>query len=160
MLAPQGICVFTYHHTAAAAWCALGEALARSGLRCTTVLPMRGEGRGLHSYHGTIKWDAVFVCRKDRIPPAVGQQQAVVVPTQALLEATRTAHGYGQRLARHEHIAFRTPDLYNLQRALLVAAAVGLPDQQTVLTPFSGPGGAGHTRRDPPCAGSIRVHWR
>jgi adenine-specific DNA methylase len=134
VLAPQGICVFTYHHTAAAAWCALGEALARSGLRCTTVLPMRGEGRGLHSYHGTIKWDAVFVCRKDRIPPAVGQQQAVVVPTQALLEATRTAHVYGQRLARHEHIAFRTPDLSNLQRALLVAAAVvGLPDQ-TVLT--------------------------
>jgi putative DNA methylase len=133
VLTPQGICVFTYHHTSAAAWCALGEALARSGFRCTAVLPLRGEGRGLHSYHGTIKWDAVFVCRKDRPPPSVGHQQAVVVPKQAILEATRTAHVYGQRLARHERIDFRTPDLHNLQRALLVSAAVVGPQDQTVM---------------------------
>jgi len=133
VLTSQGICVFTYHHTSAAAWGALGEALARSGLRCTAVLPLRGEGRGLHSYHGSIKWDAVFVCRKDRPPTSSAPQQAVVVPKQAILEAQRMAHVYGQRLARYERIAFRTPDLHNLQRALLVSAAVVGPPDQTAL---------------------------
>ena len=64
-LKQAGVLVFTYHHKSSAAWGALGEALVRSGLTCTAILPMRGEGQGgLHSYDGTIKWDAVFVCRK------------------------------------------------------------------------------------------------
>ena len=67
VLKPDGICVFTYHHKLASAWDALGMALLHSGLLVTKVLPMRGEGQGgLHTYDGTIKWDAVLVLQEER----------------------------------------------------------------------------------------------
>ena len=67
VLHPEGVCVFTYPHTSVKAWNALGEAIARSGFRVSSVLPLRGEGQGgLHSYDGTIKWDAVFVSPETR----------------------------------------------------------------------------------------------
>ena len=46
VLKRNGGFVFTYHHKHIAAWNAVGEALARSGFRCTAVLPLRGEGQG------------------------------------------------------------------------------------------------------------------
>jgi len=67
----DGIMVFTYHHKSPVAWAALGDALVRSGLKCATVLPLRGEGQGgLHSYDGTIKWDGPLLFAQILSPPA------------------------------------------------------------------------------------------
>jgi adenine-specific DNA methylase len=123
VLKSQGICVFTYHHEAVSAWLAVGEALARSGFSCTAVLPLRGEGRGgLHSYNGTIKWDAVFVCRKGKVP-ATRDDTEVMVERQAVAHAQRRADYFAKQLSVHDGIGFREPDRLNLQRALIVASA-------------------------------------
>ena len=122
VLKPDGVCVFTYHHRSPAAWLALGESLARSGLKCTAVIPMRGEGQGgLHSHDGTIKWDAVFVCR--RIKGVVRGSRAVVVPAICVAHATKKAGAFRELLQKQERIAFRTPDYGNLVRGIIVSYA-------------------------------------
>ncbi len=133
VLRRDGVCVFTYHHKAAKAWGALGEALARSGFWVSSVLPLRGEGQGgLHSYDGTIKWDAVFVCRKLGEQPEDGGG-SVVVTKQAVRAAAEKARAYQSRLAGKKRIGFRPPDQLNLYRALVAAASrVGPPTPQTL----------------------------
>jgi len=123
VLNPKGICVFTYHHKSAEAWHALGEALARSGFRVSSILPLRGEGQGgLHSYEGTIKWDAVFVCRKNGVQPE-GEKGVVVVTKQAIKAAAEMTKAYQLRLVGEKRIGFRSPDQLNLYRAFVAAAA-------------------------------------
>lgn len=120
----NGVCVFTYHHKAISAWLAVGEALARSGFICTAVLPLRGEGKGgLHSYNGTIKWDAVFVCRKIKPiwPTDTGD---VVVSRGSIEKATQRSNDFAEQLEAHKEIGFREPDRLNLQRALVAASAM------------------------------------
>jgi len=123
VLHPQGVCVLTYHHKSVKAWHALGDALARSGFRVSSVLPLRGEGQGgLHSYDRTIKWDAVFVCRK------LGEQREdedgpVVVPKQAIRTAAERSQAYRSRLTKKKRLGFRSPDQLNLCRAFVAAAA-------------------------------------
>jgi adenine-specific DNA methylase len=127
VLKTAGVCVFTYHHRSAAAWLALGEALARSGLHCTGVVPLRGEGQGgLHSYDGTLKWDAVLVCRRrhGRTPPAGA---AVVIGREDLACAEQEARSYAAQLGADARIGFREPDRLNFYRACLVARAVAAP---------------------------------
>jgi putative DNA methylase len=64
VLKPNGIVAFSYRHTDAPAWQALAEAIARTDLRITKVLPMPGEaGNGLHAQGDRGLWDAVFVLR-------------------------------------------------------------------------------------------------
>lgn len=124
VLKKDGILVFTYHHKSPVAWSALGDALVRSGLKCTTVLPLRGEGRGgLHSYDGTIKWDAVFVCRKGS-PVSFGASDEAAVPITAIEQAKSKASVYAEDLSKARHVAFRDPDRINLERAMIVASAV------------------------------------
>ena len=78
VLRTGGLFVFTYHHASPQAWAAIGEAIAASRLECTSVLPLRGEGRGgLHTYEGTIKWDAVLVLRKRPEEAADGARDGV-----------------------------------------------------------------------------------
>jgi adenine-specific DNA methylase len=61
----DGALIFTFHHRDPAAWEALGRAVLGAGFRIDEVCPVRSEGRsGLHNYEGSIKWDAVFACRK------------------------------------------------------------------------------------------------
>ena len=125
--------VFTYQHKSPVAWNALGDALARSGLKCTTVLPLRGEGQGgLHSYDGTIKWDAVFVCRKDT-PVSFGIIDEVVVPVTAIEQAKRKAAAYAEELKKTPNIAFRDPDRINLERAMIVASVVIAPTPHNLI---------------------------
>ena len=132
VLHPRGVCVFTYHHRSAKAWHALGDALARSGLHVSSVLPLRGEGQGgLHSYDGTIKWDAVFVCRKSTRQPK-GERSLVVIPKRAIKAAAQRVKTYRTRLAGTKQLGFRAPDQLNLYRAFAVAAARVAP-----LTPRS-----------------------
>jgi adenine-specific DNA methylase len=127
VLRKDGILVFTYHHKSPVAWGALGDALARSGLKCTAVLPLRGEGQGgLHSYSGTIKWDAVFVCRKGT-PVSSDNSDETVVPLAAIKQAQQQASAYAEELAKARHIAFREPDRINLERAMIVASAIVAP---------------------------------
>jgi adenine-specific DNA methylase len=127
VLKMDGIMVFTYHHKSPVAWGALGDALVRSGLRCATVLPLRGEGQGgLHSYDGTIKWDAVFICRKGAQVPSATSDKAVV-PRTAIKQAKQQASAYAEDLAKTRQIGFRDPDRLNLERAMIVASAVIAP---------------------------------
>ncbi len=128
----NGVFVFTYHHTHIAAWNAIGEALVRSGFRCTAVLPLRGEGQGgLHSYDGTIKWDAVFVCRKNA-QVLNGEYCPVVVPRSAIVDAKRRSNVYAKDLCDKKKIGFREPDRLNLERAMIVASAVlGETDEES-----------------------------
>jgi adenine-specific DNA methylase len=122
VLHAKGICVFTYHHSSEDAWLLLGQALAASGLRCTGVVPMRGEGQGgLHTKAGTIKWDAVLVCRKaDRAQP---HHSELFVTPEIFAEARAIVQRYVQLFAKEEDVAFRPPDQRNLFRALLVTQA-------------------------------------
>jgi hypothetical protein len=141
-LRPGGLCVFTYHHRSVAAWHAVGEALARSGLRCTAVVPMRGEGQGgLHSFAGTIKWDAVIVCRPGDVP---GAEEAFVTP-QKLEKAARAAMAWRDRLGPHPRIGFLKPDVVNLYRALIACSATceptdGFPLSEALRFPLNAPG--------------------
>jgi hypothetical protein len=122
VLRPDGICVFTYHHESPKAWEAVGAALAASGLYVTAVIPMRGEGQGgLHSFEGTIKWDAVLVCRPRR--RARVRMGTLVVREAALERVSKLLARYRKQLRRDTRIGFRAPDIVNLRRAILVAVA-------------------------------------
>ena len=136
VLHPDGVCVFTYHHKTSRAWLALGEALARTALTCTAVLPFRGEGQGgLHSEAGTIKWDALLVCRPAPAA-AAGVDDPVTVPPDSLDRAAAAMRQAVARLGPDERLGFRAPDALNLLRALVVAAAT------TSATPLAGTGRA------------------
>ncbi len=129
----KGLCVFTYHHTSVEAWSALGAALAASGLVCTGVIPLRGEGQGgFHSYDGTVKWDAVFVYRK--VPALESRRPGeAVVARDALEKALAALRGYVRRLGRKGRIGFRKADQLNLLRALVVSHAFqGCPSEEAL----------------------------
>lgn len=139
VLRPGGLFVFTYHHASPLAWSSIGEAIATTDLMCTSVVPMRGEGRGgLHTHEGTVKWDAVLVLRKRRTaaasdgvrrePGAGGGGNApgdVVVPEDAPRRASATARAYADRLSSGgpsgEDLGFGRPDAMNLYRALVAS---------------------------------------
>lgn len=125
VLNPNGMLVFTYHHKSPAAWYALGSSLAGSGFKCTRVLPLRGEGQGgLHSQSGTIKWDAVFACRKSALMPRLlPSLDDVYVPPTASKKIKLAASKYYERFKSNENLGFREPDRLNLERALISAAA-------------------------------------
>lgn len=140
VLRRDGVCVFTYHHRSPRAWLCLGEALAGSGLKCTAVLPMRGEGQGgLHTYDGTIKWDAVLVCRKRSEgaayeEPATPSERDVVVPEAAIGRAGEAAMAWGKRLSGDKRLGFGAPDRVNLYRAHLISeAAMGTLEEGWML---------------------------
>jgi adenine-specific DNA methylase len=119
VLKKDGICVFTYHHKLASAWDALGTALARSGLTVTKVLPMRGEGQGgLHTCDGTIKWDAVLVCRKGMVVQIGGTP---VISNENAERALNEALSHYNALSRKKRIGFKDPDFTNLVRALIIS---------------------------------------
>ncbi len=132
VLKPAGICVFTYHHKLAVAWHSLGTALLHSGLSITKVLPMRGEGQGgLHTYEGTIKWDAVLVCRKER---NMSPEGVPIISSASLEEALLEANAYWGNLSSHKRIGFKIPDFINLARALIVSKSfLGQADTNTQL---------------------------
>jgi adenine-specific DNA methylase len=132
VLKPGAPCVFTYHHNDDRAWIGVCRALIASGLNCTSVFPMRGEGQGgLHSYDQTIRWDSVFTLRKvqtsggrsrdtDRTMP---KPSAAVVPENAVRDGVKRVGMYVDMLSE-EGVSFREPDQINLLRAFLVQDAV------------------------------------
>lgn len=97
VLHPDGRCVFTFHHGDAQAWLSLATALGRSGLALNAVLPLRGEGQGgLHSYDGTLRWDAVMVCQKGEPKPDLGD---LAVRRRDLQKALAEVKKQAERLA-------------------------------------------------------------
>ncbi|MEM6785133.1 MAG: DNA methyltransferase [Bacteroidota bacterium] len=122
VLRDDGLMVFTYHHKDPLAWAAVGEALVRSGFYVTRVLPMRGEGQGgLHTKAGTIKWDAVVVCRPTAIP---AETVAIGVTRRDIQYATSAVRHFETVL--HDSL-FRDPDKLNYARALTVSRASAKP---------------------------------
>lgn len=119
VLKSDGICVFTYHHKLPSAWEALGISLINSGLTVTKVLPMRGEGQGgLHTHEGTIKWDAVLVCRKKIVKKESG---IPVIEQCSFDEAIQEAREHFNKLSLNKRIGFKAVDYINLARALIIS---------------------------------------
>ncbi|HEY3411900.1 MAG TPA: DNA methyltransferase [Armatimonadota bacterium] len=129
-----GIMVFTYHHRSPKAWLAVAGSLHWAGWRCTGVTPMRGEGRGgLHTFAGTIKWDAVVTCRKGT-EHARTTGTELMVSAESVDEAVRDVRGWGSRLIAPE-LGFSDPDMVNLLCAnLAVRCTEGAlsPDAMTL----------------------------
>jgi len=132
VLKPESPCVFTYHHNDDRAWIGVGRALIASGLNCTSVVPMRGEGQGgLHSYDQTIRWDSVFTLRKVQSSGGSSRENersmpkpsAAVVPERAIREGVKRVGTYVDTLST-EGVNLREPDQVNLLRAFLVRDAV------------------------------------
>jgi adenine-specific DNA methylase len=118
VLKPEGRMVFTYRHHTAAAWQAIGNALAASGLRPMQVFPMLGEGPGsLHDHTGTALWDAVIVA--SRVPGTGAAGRLALTRAQQAAASTHVER-WARRLRRH----FRAADTVNLYRAALVCAAL------------------------------------
>lgn len=138
VLKSAGVMAFTYHHDSALAWDAVAHALFDAGLRCTGVLPLRGEGNGgLHSFEGTIKWDAVLVCRPHK--RASRRAGPLRVSDLDIAAARETVRGYRERLRRTKGIRFASPDAENLFRAVLGGRAsrtAGIPLSDALLLPW------------------------
>lgn len=129
VLRREGVFVFTYHHRAPEAWAALGEALAWSGFTCTAVVPLRGEGQnGMHDFEGTLKWDAVLVCRPCPKQGIVATPcEEVTVSLDDLTRCVEQAEEYRYRLLHKPRIGFQDQDALNFVRALLAAKARAVP---------------------------------
>jgi adenine-specific DNA methylase len=136
VLRKDGLCIFTYHHKSWEAWSALGEGLAKSGLNCVAVVPLRGEGQGgLHTQEGSLKWDAVLICRPADIRPLTGKAAwAVVVSPRAVASAQKTADRFAKKLSKNKRIGFRIQDHLNLLRALIVSKALVRTDKRGMVS--------------------------
>jgi adenine-specific DNA methylase len=134
VLKKRGLFVFSYHHNSIKAWHSIGDSLARSGFRCTAVVPLRGEGQGgLHSYKGTIKWDSVLICRKSILPARSENHEFVILSPKVIASAKQKANYYAQRFGNKERIGFREPDRLNFERALIAASAkIGLMSDSSI----------------------------
>ena len=100
--------IFTFHHRDPIAWNALGRAVLGAGFLVHEVCPVRSEGRsGLHTYDGTIKWDAVFVCSKGAVSRRVAPTPAAL--RAASLAADEEAKKWATHL-RRSRLAFSVAD--------------------------------------------------
>lgn len=119
VLKPDGIVAFSYRHTDAPAWLALAEAIARTDLRITRVLPMPGEaGSGLHAQGDRGLWDAVFVLRHGtESTPILSVTDKDIAAVEA--EVAGWLERYGE-LA----LPFNAIDAAALRRAALVGKAL------------------------------------
>ncbi|MCC7138401.1 MAG: hypothetical protein IT460_08255 [Planctomycetes bacterium] len=118
VLRATGLLVFTFHQKKAEAWRAVSAALAQGNLLVRQVFPVRSEGQGaFHSYAGTIKWDAVLVCRPRR-------RTRKSTPTTATVRqhADAAVATWAARLGRR----MRAPDRENLWMALVTKELSGI----------------------------------
>lgn len=117
ILRPGGRLVFTFQHQSDGAWEALGDALVACGLDVVNVFPMRGDSdMSPHRHDGSTTWDAVFVLRHRRSTVSTA---GVVGGARLVERAIAHAEGHGSALS------LRAPDLRNLERATVAAAAAG-----------------------------------
>ncbi|MGH0255232.1 hypothetical protein NKY39_06530 [Sinorhizobium meliloti] len=132
VLKRNGVVAFSYRHTDAPAWQALAEAIARTDLRITSVLPLPGEaGNGLHAQGERGLWDAVFVLRHGSGPTPVLQVYAQDV-AEVDAEVSAWLERYGGLT-----LPFNTIDAAALRRAALVGKALALRRRPSRLQPIS-----------------------
>lgn len=126
VLKPNGIVAFSYRHTDASAWLALAEAIARTDLRVTSVLPMPGEaGNGLHAQGERGLWDAVFILRHGgEVTSALQVGEQEVAKVEAEVAAWHDQYG---KLA----LPFNAIDGIALRRAALVGKALSARRRKT-----------------------------
>lgn len=119
VLKDKGRLVFTFQHNTAVAWNALAHSLAKAGFEPLQVFPMLGEGStAVHSSEGSIKWDAVFVMRKQT---PLKRTPRLVVDKSSLQSAEKI---YSYWVGKLQDIFYREADLRNFKRACLVAEAL------------------------------------
>jgi putative DNA methylase len=119
VLKRNGIVAFSYRHTDASAWLALAQAIAKTDLHVTCVLPMPGEaGSGLHAQGERGLWDAVFVLRH-----GAGKVQVLRVSEQEISEVTAQVAAWVERYGALA-LPFNTLDAAALRRAALVGKAL------------------------------------
>jgi putative DNA methylase len=149
VLQEHGLFIFTYHHLDAAAWVPLTQALLHTNFVITNVFPVRSEGRGqFHSTEGTIKWDAVIVCRKagrkkDVYDAGEGSLKGTDLSTVLFTPAIRSAFCWQKRLLSAE-LPFAWPDVLSLGYAFVLQHLTQLPSEHirslninTLLSQFS-----------------------
>jgi adenine-specific DNA methylase len=121
VLKPDGRLVFTYQHRTSGAWEALATALSCGGFRLVQVFPLLGNSHaGPHVHTGTCAWDAVFVA----VPGPAKQLKPQLHITRSAATAARShCAAWATRLTAVE--SFTPADRLNLERACLVAAALG-----------------------------------
>jgi putative DNA methylase len=118
VLKSGGRLVFTYHHSTSEAWLLLAKAIIAAGFSVVRAFPMRGEGQGgLHSYDGTIRWDAILVLQSGSTP-----RGSTLVSARSVLQATESVSTWWEDLSKHKAVGFRLPDARNFLRALLCAS--------------------------------------
>lgn len=65
VLKDEGLLVFTFHHNKVWAWESIAQVLWEAGFYISATPIIRSEGKsGFHSSKGNIRYDAIFVCRK------------------------------------------------------------------------------------------------
>lgn len=118
VLNDRGLFVFTFHHLDVAAWLPLAQALMTSRFAVTNVFPIRSEGNsGFHSTEGTVKWDAVLVCRKTAtISPEMLLKLPAAGTVGIALNSVASAQVWEETFARAS-IPFEWPDLVSLALA-------------------------------------------
>lgn len=125
VLKSDGIVAFSYRHTDAPAWLALAEAIGRTDLRITCVLPMPGEaGNGLHAQGDRGLWDAVFVLRH-----GAGPTQALVISDKDVASVETEVAGWLDRYGKLA-LPFNAIDALALRRAALVGKALASTQRQ------------------------------
>jgi putative DNA methylase len=118
-LTADGRAVFTYKHSTAAGWWALGKALLSTRLRVLQAFPILGDGSvTLHMRDNTITWDAVLVLAKGR------RERPGELCRCNVQAAERAYTAWKSRLAATVPV-FGEADMLNFRRACLVASALG-----------------------------------
>lgn len=101
ILKDEGLLVFTFHHSRAEAWEALGESLRQSAFRVVCVHPIKSElalAVPKHRSKAPIDLDMIFVCRKADALPFSPVEDASGVVERSYRQAIRIA-GVGHRLS-------------------------------------------------------------
>jgi len=120
LLRSDGLMVLTYHHRKLDAWDGLARALYDAGFIVTNVFPVRSEGKsGFHSTAGTIKWDAVLVCRS-----AKGDVLEKACGTRGFLRSVMARHSKWERRLQQANLPYGWADSLSLGYAISVQQAI------------------------------------
>ncbi len=130
VLNDKGLFIFTYHHLDAAAWIPIAQALLQARFVVTNVFPVRSEGQSkFHSTEGTVKWDAVVVCRKVHTVHIDGDKNSSyswkkdqgedILAKVLTMKSIEVAHSWQKRL-QEKDVPFGWPDFLSLVYALIV----------------------------------------
>jgi adenine-specific DNA methylase len=131
VLKPEGLMVFTYHHSRPEGWEALLVALHAGGFRVVAVYPVKSEmsvGRPKLQAKQPIDIDIIVVCRKrGALAPLGASPRAVVrAAEERTAEAVRRFNDIGRRLSQGDVLVILMANLLPPLPIVPVEDAVGL----------------------------------